>query len=49
MLERNVEVAKHAPCRHEGDDSVYVRVRINIVQPHPHAELAERARFRVGR
>ena len=47
VLERHVEVGKDLPLRHERDHVVHVRVRIDVVQPHPHAlarapQLAER-------
>src|ERR1700741_1671891 len=44
VLERYVEIGQHAPLRHERDDLVHVRIGIDIVQPHPDAERAERAR-----
>ena len=43
MLEGNVEVGQHKPFRHQFDDIVDMRVRIDIVEPHPDAERAELA------
>ena len=42
VLERNVEVGQDAPSGHQLDDLVDVRIGIDIMQPDPHAELAER-------
>ena len=44
VLERHVEVGQDLAFRHERDHFVDVRIGIDVVQPHPDAELAERAR-----
>ena len=44
VLERDVEVGQHLALGHQRDHVVHVRVRIDVVQPHPGAELAEFAR-----
>ena len=44
MLERDVEVGEDEPFGHQRDDVVHVRVGVDVVQPHPGAELAELAR-----
>ena len=43
VLKRHVEIGQHLAVRHQRDDLVDVRVGIDVVQPHPDAELAERA------
>ena len=42
VLERNVEIGQHLSVGHQLDHLVDVRVRIDVVQPNPHAELAQR-------
>ena len=37
MLERHVEVRQHAPRRHQRQQLVDVRIRIDVVQSHPRA------------
>ena len=44
MLERHVEVGQHLALRHQRDDLVHMRVGIDVVQPHPDAQLTQRAR-----
>ncbi len=44
VLERHVEIRQHLALSHQRNDLVDMRVGIDVVQPHPHAELAERAR-----
>jgi hypothetical protein len=44
MLERHVEVGQHLALRHERDDLVHMRIRIDVMQAHPGTELAELAR-----
>ena len=44
MLERNVEVGEDQPFGHQRDDLVDVRIGVDVVQPHPGAELAQLAR-----
>ena len=50
VLERHVEVRQQLALGHQRDHVVDVRVRIDVVQPHPDAELAEprTALMRVG-
>jgi hypothetical protein len=43
VLERNVEVGQDAPFRHQRDDLVHVRVRVDVMQPYPGAQLAQPA------
>ena len=43
MLEGDVEIGQYLPVCHQRDDLIHVGVRVNVVQPHPSAELAERA------
>ena len=43
VLERDVEVGEHLAVGHQADDLVDVRVGIDVMQPHPDAEFAERA------
>ena len=42
MLEGNVEIGQHLPLRHKRQDLIDMRVRIDVVQPHPGAEAGER-------
>ena len=42
VLERHVEVGKDLALGHQRNDVVHVRIRIDVVQAHPDAELAER-------
>ena len=42
MLERDVEIGQHLAVGHQRNDVVDMRVRIDILQPHPDAEFAER-------
>jgi hypothetical protein len=42
VLERHVEIGQHLALGHQRDHVVDVRVRIDVVQAHPHAELAQR-------
>jgi len=44
MLERYVQVGQHPALGHQRNNRIDVGVGIDIVQAHPHAELAERAR-----
>ena len=44
MLERDVEIGKDLAVGHQRNDVVDMRVGIDVVHPHPHAELAERLR-----
>ena len=44
VLKRHVEIRKDLAVSHQGDDVVDMRVGIDVVQPHPDAELAEFAR-----
>ena len=44
MLERDVEVGQELALRHQRDRRVHVRVGVDVMQPHPDAELAERLR-----
>ena len=42
MLEGNVEIGQHFAVRHQRQNVVHMGIGIDIVQPHPHAERAER-------
>ena len=44
VLEGNVQVRQHAPFCHERDDLIDVRIGVDVVQAHPHAELTQAAR-----
>ncbi len=44
VLERDVEIGKDFPLRHQRDDVIDMRVGIDVMQPHPDAEFAEFAR-----
>ena len=44
MLERHVEIGQHFAVGHQRNDVVDVRVGVDVVQPHPDAELAQFAR-----
>ena len=44
MLERDVEIGQDLALGHQRDDLVDMRIGIDVVQPHPGAELAELAR-----
>ena len=44
VLERHVEIRQHLAVGHERNQIVDVRIRIDVVQAHPRAELAERRR-----
>ena len=43
MLKRDVEVGQDFALRHQRNDFVYVRIGIDVMQPDPYAELAQRA------
>ena len=43
VLERDIEVGKHAASRHQRHDLVYMGVGVDVMQPHPGAELAQLA------
>ena len=43
VLERHVEIGQHFAVRHQSNDIVDVRIGVDVMQPHPDAELAERA------
>ena len=42
VLEGDVEVGEDLALRHQRDDVVDMRIGIDVVQPHPGAELAQR-------
>ena len=42
MLKRNVEIRQNPAFGHQRNDVVDARIRIDVVQPHPHSKLAER-------
>ncbi len=42
MLERNVEIGKNFSVSHQGNNVVDMRIGVNVVQPHPGAEVAQR-------
>ena len=44
VLEGNVQIGQHFAFGHQRDDIINMRVRIDIVQPDPNAEFAQRAR-----
>ncbi len=44
VLERDVEVGQQLAFGHQRNDVVDVRIRIDVVQPHPHAHFAQRLR-----
>ncbi len=44
MLERHVEVGQHIALGHQGNDLVHMRIGVDVMQPHPHVEFAQRAR-----
>ena len=44
VLKRDVEIGQDLSVGHQRDDLVDVRIGIDVVQPHPDAEFAERAR-----
>ena len=41
MLKGNVEIGENLPLGHQRDDLVDMWIGIDVVQPHPDAELAE--------
>ena len=41
VLEGDVEIGQHLALGHQADDLVDMRVGVDILQPHPGAELAE--------
>ncbi len=41
MLQRDVEVGQYLAVAHQRDDVIHVRVRVDVVQAHPHAELGQ--------
>ncbi len=41
MLQRDVEVRQYLAIAHQRDDVIHVRVGIDVVQAHPHAELGQ--------
>ena len=42
VLEGNVEIRQHAPLRHQRQDLIHMRIGIDVMEPHPGAERAER-------
>ena len=42
MLERDVEIGQHLALCHQRQHVVDMRIGIDVVQPHPGAERAER-------
>ena len=44
VLERDVEIGQHLALGHQRDHVVDMRVGIDVMQPHPGAEFAERPR-----
>jgi hypothetical protein len=42
VLEGDIQVGQDFAVRHQRDDAVHVRIGIDVVQPHPHAERAQR-------
>ena len=44
QLKRNVEIRQNLAVGHERNYVVHVGIRIDVMQPHPHAECAERLR-----
>ena len=47
VLERHVEIGQNLAVGHQRNQIVDVRIRVDVVQPHPRAELAER-RGKIG-
>ena len=43
MLKWNIQVRQNLAVGHQWDHLIDMRIGIDVVQPHPHAELAERA------
>ena len=43
VLERNVEIGQNLAFGHQRNDVVDMRVGVDVMQPHPDAEFAERA------
>ena len=41
VLKGNVEIGQYLALRHQADDFIDMRVGVDILQPHPGAELAE--------
>ena len=44
VLERDVEIGQHLALGHQRNDVVDVRVGVDVMQPHPDAEFAQRLR-----
>ena len=44
MLERHVEIRQHLAVRHQREDVIDVRIGVDVVQPHPDTEFAQRPR-----
>src|SRR3546814_5209406 len=44
MLEWNVQIRCNQPFRHQGNDVIHMRIRIDIVQANPRAEASQFAR-----
>src|SRR5215831_1565531 len=41
MLKRDIEIGQHLTLCHQRDDLVHMRVGVDVMQPHPGAELAK--------
>src|SRR5882757_5018212 len=41
VLKGNIEIGQHLALRHQADDFIDMRVGVDILQPHPGAELTE--------
>ncbi len=44
MLKGHVKIGQDLAFRHQGQDLVDMRIRIDIMKPHPHAEISQFAR-----
>src|ERR1700723_3596296 len=41
VLERDIEIGQHVGLGHAADDLVDMGVRVNVLQPHPYADLTK--------
>ena len=41
VLERNVEIGQDQPLAHQGNQVAHMWVGVNIMQPHPSAQLPQ--------
>ncbi len=41
MLERDIQIRQNQPFGHQGDQVPHMRIGVDVMQPHPRAQLAQ--------